>query len=198
MPTLHACRHSVHVLFFQHLCVSLSLLKDVISRKRKSLMTKRDRCLNEWYSDPTGKLWEGKIKLQAEENKNDRSRWHSREADLCWPERGSTDSQWSRVKRGMKACEWVSAEVRVPCIPWAANLPVSPLSPPDYSQCCLKSCRIGCREPTTTHLQTEWVWDLPDERTFNTKLSLTLSFWHTAPDMNSDGLNFKEKKWDKK
>lgn len=59
------------------------------------------------------------------------NKWLLRKADLCWPLRENAVSQWSRVKRGMKACEWVSAGVRVPCIPWAANLPVSPLSPPN-------------------------------------------------------------------
>lgn len=38
-------------------------------------------------------------------------------------------NQWSRVKREMKIWEWASAGVRVPCIPWAANLAVSPFSP---------------------------------------------------------------------
>lgn len=80
----------------------------------------------------------------------------------------------SRVKRGMKACEWASAGVRVPCIPWAANLPVSPLSP-RTSQPCLKGCCFGCRVPTITYRQTEWVWDLPDESTFNTNPHQALS-----------------------
>lgn len=130
---------------------------------------------------------------KKKKRKQTMGRWHLRKADLSWPMRGSAVSQWSRVKRGMKACEWVSAGVRVPCIPWAANLPVSPLSPPT-SWCCLKGCCVGCREPTTTHWQTEWVWDSPDESTFSTKLSLTLSFWHNAPNVNSAGSNFKKRK----
>lgn len=66
-----------------------------------------------------------------------------------------------------------------------------PSQPPQTSQSCLKGCYFGCRVPTTTYRQTEWVWDLPDESTCSTKLYRLLSFWHSAPYMNSAGLNLK-------
>lgn len=59
-------------------------------------------------------------------------------------------SQWSRVKRGMKACEWVSAGVGEPCIPLAANLPASPLSPPT-SQPLLKKAAASATECLLQH-----------------------------------------------
>lgn len=48
-------------------------------------------------------------------------------------------------------------------------------SQPPTSQSCLKGCCFGCRVPTTTYRQTEWVWDLPDESTFIAKTHQALS-----------------------
>lgn len=155
----------------------LLIIRSDTQIRKDILKSRKTDCLNERCSDSIGKLREIKKKSERErgrERGQTMNRWHLRKADLCWPVRLSAASQWSRVKRGMKACEWASTGVRVPCIPWAANLPVSPLSPPT-SQPCLKGCCFGCRVPTTTYRQTEWVWDLPDESTFNTNPHRALS-----------------------
>lgn len=224
MPTVHACMSvSVYVWFcvyvgsestLVHICNFLPLLKDVINQMNETVInhkawhpdkegytvlksTKMD-CLNERCSDSIGKLTEIKKRVRGKERERGQTmnRWHLRKADLCWPVRESAVSQWSRVKRGMKASEWASAGVRVPCIPWAANLPVNSLSPRPASpvwkaaalavECVLQHIgrQSGCEacQMKVHSAQT------------HTKPSLPLSFWHSAPCMNSAGLNLRQKR----
>lgn len=179
----------------------LLIIRSDTQIRKDILKSRKMDWLNEQCSDSIGKLreikkkeWEwGRVRERGGQTMN---RWHLRKADLCRPGRNSAASQWSRVKRGMKAREWASAGVRVPCIPWAANLPVSPLSPRPASlvwkaaalaaECLLQHIgrQSGCEtcqmkvHSTQTH----------------TELSLPLSLWHSAPYMNSAGLNFGGKK----
>lgn len=103
------------------------------------------------------------------------NRWHLRKADLCWPVRKSAVSQWSRVKRGMKACEWASASARVPLYSLGCQFTSKPSHSPRLASLVWKGCCFGCRAPTTTYRQTEWVWDLPDESAFSTNTHQALS-----------------------
>lgn len=177
--------------------VLLIIRSDTQIRKDILKSTKMD-CLNEQRSDWIGELREIKKKEweQGRERGQTMTRWHLRKADLCWPVRESAVSQWSRVKRGMKACEWASAGVRMPCIPWAANLPVSSLSPRTASlvwkaaalaeECLLQHIgrQSGCE---TCQMKVH-------SAQTHTKLSLPLAFWHSAPYMNSAGLKSEAKK----
>lgn len=162
------------------------------------LKSKEMDCLNERCSDSVGKLkkilkrvskWRERGKGQTMNN------WHPRKVDFCWPVRKSAVSQWSRVKGGMKECEWVSDGVRVPCIPWAANLPVSPLGLRPASlvwkaaalaaECLLQHIgRLSGCETCQMKVHSAQI---------HTKLALPLSFWHSAPCMNSAGLNLEAK-----
>lgn len=112
------------------------------------------------------------------------NRWHLRKADLCWPVRKSAVSQWSRVKKGNESMRVGERRGESTLYSLGCQFTSKPSQPPT-SQPCLKGCCFGCRVPTTTYRQTEWVWDLPDESTFSTnthtKLSLCLSPSDTVP-----------------
>lgn len=183
----------------------LLIIRSDTQIRRYILKSRKMDCLNERCADSIRKLREiffsffFFLKCASKGGKGrgqTMNRWHLRKADLCWPVRKSAVSQWSRVKRGMKAWEWASAGVRVPCIPWAANLPVSPLSPRPASlfwkaaalaaECLLQHIgrQSGCE---TCQMKVHSVQT-------HTKLSMCLSFWHSAPYMNSAGLNLEAQK----
>lgn len=96
----------------------------------------------------------------------------------------------------MKAWEWASVGVRVPCIPWAANLPVSPLSPRPASLV-WKAAALAA-ECLLQHIGRQSGCEASQMKVHSaqthTKLSMCLSFWHSAPYMNSAGLNLEAKK----
>ena len=152
-------------------------------------------CLNEWCLDWIGKLREIKKRVRGRE-KGGRgqtmNRWNLWKADLCWPVRGSAVSQWSRVKRGMKACEWVSAGVRVPCIPWASNLPVSPLSPRPVSL--VWKAAMLAAEWLLQHICKQSGSKTCQMKVHSAQSFLWLSLWHSAPYMNSAASNMKAQK----
>lgn len=162
----------------------LLIIRSDTQIRKDILKSRKMDCLNERCSDSIGKLREIKKKSASKGGRGQTmNRWHLRKADLCWPVRKTAVSQWSRVKRGMKACEWASAGVRIPCIPWAANLPVSPLSPGPASlvwkaaalaaECLLQHIgrQSGCE---TCQMKV-------DSAQTHTKLSLCLSPSDTVP-----------------
>lgn len=86
-------------------------------------------------------------------------------------------------KRGLKACEWVSAGVRVWCIPWATNLTERPLSPPNKPVCFERLLRwLQCAHYNTSAKRVGVRlarWKYIQHK--------ALFVWHSTPYVNSAG-----------